>query len=203
MANRNTVREDDVDAFYHVYNRGIAKMDIFLDEDDYTFFEQLLARNLSLRKTADRFGRSHNNFANQVQIHTYCLMPNHFHLLLHQKEQKQVEKFMHSLSVTYCMYFNRKYKRRGPVFESRYKAVLIRNDSQLTHVSRYIHLNPIGYRVWDHSSYSDFVYEPREWVTTNFILGMFPSKKAYLDYVDDYEDVKRTNDKFKREIGEM
>jgi putative transposase len=129
-------------------------------------------------------------------------MPNHFHLLLRQKDQGDIEKFMRSLTIGYAMYFNKKYKRRGPIFESRYKAVRIHDDPQLTHVSRYIHLNPVGYRIWDRSSYSDYVYDPREWVTTSFILGMFPSKKAYLDYVDDYEDVKRANDKFKREVGE-
>jgi REP element-mobilizing transposase RayT len=203
MAYKNTRREDYDDQFYHVYNRGINKMEIFLDEDDYTYFEKLLARGLSKDKIHDKFSRTYSNFAENVEIHTYCLMPNHYHFLFHQKEVGDIEKFMRSVNIAYSMYFNRKYKRRGTLFESRYKAVLIHNDVQLAHVSRYIHLNPIGYRVWDHSSYSDFVYEPREWVTTDFILGMFPSKKAYLDYVDDYEDVKRANDKFHREIGDM
>jgi REP element-mobilizing transposase RayT len=203
MAYKNTRREDYDDQFYHVYNRGINKMEIFLDEDDYSYFEKLLARGLAKEKAYDKFSRQYSNFADDVEIHTYCLMPNHFHFLLRQKNSGSIEKFMRSVNVAYSMYFNKKYKRKGPLFESRYKAVLIKNDPQLTHVSRYIHLNPIGYRVWDHSSYSDFVYEPREWVTADFILGMFSSKKSYLDYVDDYEDVKRANDKFHREIGEM
>ena len=202
MPQKNIIRESDVDAFYHVYNRGVARMEIFLDEEDYSFFEMLLMRCLAPTTITDQFGRKRLNFYDQIQLHTYCLMPNHFHLLLWQKDQGNIEKMMRSVLTSYAMYFNRKYKRGGPVFESRYKAVRITNDAQLTHVSRYIHLNPVGYRVWDRSSYSDFVYEPREWITTNFILGLFPSKKAYLDYVDDYEDVKRANDKFKREIGE-
>jgi REP element-mobilizing transposase RayT len=203
MSYKNTRREDYDDQFYHVYNRGINKMEIFLDEDDYNYLEKLLARSLAKEKTHDRFSRAYSNFANDVEIHTYCLMPNHFHFLLKQKNAGSIEKFMRSVSVAYSMYFNRKYKRKGTLFESRYKSVLIRGDMKFTHVSRYIHLNPIGYRIWDHSSYSDFVYEPREWVTTNFIMSMFQSKKAYLDYVDDYEDVKRANDKFKREIGDI
>jgi len=202
MPHRNTVREDDTDTFYHVYNRGLNKMEIFLDDEDYNYFEKLLARSLIYNKSSDKFGRSYNNLHNKVQLHTYCLMPNHFHLLLFQKNQKDIEQLMKSISVSYVMYFNKKYKRRGPLFESRYKATLISDNECLAHVSRYIHLNPMGYRVWDRSSYSDFVYEPREWVATDFILGMFSSKKDYLDYVDDYEDIKRANDKFKREIGE-
>ncbi|MDR1969789.1 MAG: transposase [Candidatus Nomurabacteria bacterium] len=203
MAYKNTRREDCDDQFYHVYNRGINKMEIFLGEDDYNYFEKLLTRGLSKEKIYDQFSRQYSNFAGDVEVHSYCLMPNHFHFLLKQKNAGSIEKFMRSINGAYSMCFNRKYKRRGPLFESRYKAVLVKTDPQLTHVSRYIHLNPIGYRIWDHSSYSDFVYEPREWVTTDFVLDMFPSKKAYLDYVDDYEDVKRANDKFKREIGEM
>jgi putative transposase len=203
MAYKNTRRQDYEDQFYHVYNRGIAKMEIFLDDDDYNYFEKLIARALAKSKTLDNFSRPYSNFAKDVELHTYCLMPNHFHFLFKQKKAGAIEKFMRSLNVAYAMYFNRKYKRRGPLYESIYKAVLIGDDAQLTHVSRYIHLNPVGYRIWDRSSYSDYVYQPREWVTTDFILGLFPSKKAYLDYVDDYEDVKRANDKYHREIGEM
>jgi len=178
-------------------------MEIFLDEDDYGFFEMLLTRCLSSKTVTDKFGRKRPNFHGDIQLHTYCLMPNHFHLLLWQKDQGCIEKMMRGIMTSYSMYFNRKYKRRGPVFESRYKSVRIAGDAQLTHVSRYIHLNPVGYRIWDRSSYSDYVYDPREWVTADFILGMFKSKKHYLEYVDDYEDVKRANDKFKREIGDI
>jgi putative transposase len=203
MSHKNIRRLDDEDAFYHVYNRGVAKMEIFLDEDDYNFFETLLVRCLSPAIIADRFGRQRPNFNGSVQLHTYCLMPNHFHLLFWQKEQRAIGFMMRSVTIGYSMYFNRKYKRSGPVFESRYKSVRVKSDEQLTHVSRYIHLNPVGYRIWDRSSYSDYVYVPRGWVTTDFILSLFPSKKAYLEYVDDYEDVKRMNDKYKREMANL
>ncbi|MDR0591110.1 MAG: transposase [Candidatus Nomurabacteria bacterium] len=201
MAYKNTTRHDGDDSFYHVYNRGIAKMDIFLEEEDFSYFEKLLARSLSRKPVQDKYGRLYSNYFDAIQIHAYCLMPNHYHLLILQKNKGEIEKFMRSLNVAYSMYFNKKYKRVGPIFESRYKAVLITEDEQLRHVSRYIHLNPVGYRLWDHSSYSDHVYEARDWVTTDFILGMFASKQKYLDFVDDYEDVKRQNDRYKRVIG--
>jgi putative transposase len=130
-------------------------------------------------------------------------MPNHFHLLLHQKEQKQIEKFMNSVAVAYAMYFNRKYDRKGPLFESSYKAVRIRTDEQLEHVSRYIHLNPSSFRAWDYSSYSDYIFSPREWVSPDMILGLFGSKGGYSEYVDDYVDVNRANKEYFREIGDI
>jgi REP element-mobilizing transposase RayT len=201
MAYKNTFRNDYAEAYYHVYNRGIDKMLVFRDEDDYGYFENLLARHLSKKPTRDKFGREHKNYHGRVQIHSLCLMPNHYHFLFWQKDAGDIAQFISSLIIAYGMYFNKKYKRRGPLFESEYKAVNITEDPQLMHVSRYIHLNPLGYRIWDHSSYSDFAFEPRDFITTDLILGMFPSKQKYLDFVDDYEDVKRANDLYRREIG--
>ncbi|MCL2869949.1 transposase [Candidatus Saccharibacteria bacterium] len=202
MVYKNTARNDYGDAFYHVYNRGVDKMNIFRDEEDFRYFEYLLNRYLTSKPTADKLGRKYKNYYDQVAMHSYCLMPNHFHFLLWQKEAGDIKRFMASLGTAYGMYFNLKYKRRGPLFESEYKSVNITEDPQLVHVSRYIHLNPIGYRLWDHSSYSDYLYSPRDWITTSFILGMFPSKQKYLDFVDDYEDVKRANDKYKSLLDE-
>jgi REP element-mobilizing transposase RayT len=203
MAYKNTVREDDVDAYYHVYNRGLNKMNIFLDDMDYRYFEKILARCLVDKKEFDKFSRQYANYYDEVKLLAYCLMPNHFHLLLHQREQKQVEKFMNSLAVAYSMYFNKKYNRKGPLFESKYKSVRIRNDEQLEHVSRYIHLNPASFRTWDYSSYSDYIFSPRDWVSTDLVLSLLGSKNRYLEYVDDYEAVNKANKKYFREIGEV
>jgi REP element-mobilizing transposase RayT len=203
MPRKNTTREDDVDAFYHVYNRGNNKMDIFLDDSDYRYFEMLLARSLSPKKVFDKFSRQYSNFNGEVHIYAYCLMPNHFHFLLHQKDQKQIEKFMSSIATAYTMYFNRKHNRRGSLYESMYKSVRIKSDEQLIHVSRYIHLNPINYLTWDYSSYSDYMYGARDWITSGFILGMFKSPKLYADFTADYEDVKRANKENYIEIGDI
>ncbi|MDR0398060.1 MAG: transposase [Candidatus Nomurabacteria bacterium] len=202
MVRKNTYRTDYGDTYYHVYNRGIDGMELFRDEDDHRYFEYLIMRCLSPKPLKDSFGREYRNFYGLVRLHAYCLMPNHYHLLVWQKESGLISKFISAVCIPYGMYFNKKYKRQGTIFESKYKAVRVETDPQLMHVSRYIHLNPVGYRLWDHSSYSDYVYSPRDWVTTDFVLGLFPSKKAYLDFVDDYEDVKRANDKYKHEIGQ-
>lgn len=176
-------------------------MPIFRDDDDFRYMESLLARHLSEKTVRDKFGREYKNYYGRIQIHSFCLMPSHFHLLLWQKDVGDIAKFMSSVIIAYGMYFNKKHKRRGPLFESEYKAVDIAEDPQLMHVSRYIHLIPIGYRLWDHSSYSDFAFEPREFITTSTILSMFSGKQHYLDFIDDYEDTERLNALYKREIG--
>ena len=202
MPYKNVRRLEGDEAFYHVYNRGANKMGLFLDEADYEFFEGLLARLLAPQPRYDDFGRAYKNFHGAVELLAYCLMPNHFHLLLKQQHSGQIAEMMRSLAGGYSMYFNRKYRRKGAVYESRYKSVLLSTTEQLRHVSRYIHLNPVEYERWAHSSYDDYLYEPRDWLAPARVLETFRDTGEYSEYVDDYEDVKRENEKNQREIGE-
>lgn len=116
-------------AFFHVFNRGVAKQPIFLDEQDYRHF----LRRLQKLKSEKRFDH---------EIYAYVLMPNHFHLLL-QTKKTPLAKIMTSLLTSYSMYFNRKYQRVGPLFQNRFKSKLCDRDSYFLGASRYIHLNPI------------------------------------------------------------
>ena len=79
-----------------------------------------------------------------VEIHCFCLMPTHYHLILRQIQDEGIYRFMHKLGTAYAMYFNLKYKRRGVLFEGRYKAKPIETDEYMIHLSRYIHLNPLN-----------------------------------------------------------
>jgi hypothetical protein len=104
-------------------------------------------------------------------------MPNHFHLLLKQNNKRSMEGFMRSVITRYAQYFNKKYDRVGPVFQGRYKAVIIENDSYLLHLSRYIHLNPLV-NVSDltkaYSSYSEYLgLRKTEWLKPDIILKLF------------------------------
>jgi len=114
------------DGFYHVYNRGSEKRTIFRDPPDYFRFLKLLKNN------KNRFW---------VKILCYCLLPNHFHLLV--KGGCQLSDFMRVVGVGYAMYFNKRYKRVGPLFQGRFKSKLIDCEAGLLQVSRYIHQNPI------------------------------------------------------------
>ncbi len=114
----------------------------------------------------------------------------HFIFLIKQVEEGSIKEFVKSLCASYSMDFNKRHDRIGPLFESRYKAIPIDDDEYLSHISRYIHLNPIGFRSWEYSSYNDYLYDSKTWVKTNTILGMFRTKKHYIAFVDDYSELR-------------
>ena len=138
----NTIKERAPESNYHVYARGNNKQIIFIDNSDYDYFLNLLERYFSDELIIGKSGILYPNFINRVEIIAYCLMPNHFHLLLYQFGVMDMEMFMRSLMTSYSKYFNLKYKRTGYVFEGRYKAAIINSDEYLLHISRYIHQNP-------------------------------------------------------------
>lgn len=148
--------------YFHIYNRGNSKQDIFIDEEDYRRFIKLLylhnsKKNIRFRDlivyskiNAWDFQRGENI----VYIASYCLMPNHFHLYITsapipgmgaEEEQKiqNIALFMRKLCVSYSKYFNKKYNRTGSLFEGRFKAVHVKDDTQAKYLFSYIHLNPI------------------------------------------------------------
>ena len=133
--------------FYHVYNRGTNKTTIFEYDADYWWFMHLLyhcnqpdpfnSELIDLRDDLNLVRRD-----TLVDIGTYCLMPNHFHLLLHEKTDGNISQFMHKLGTAYSMYFNLKNNRVGHLFEGPFKARHIDTDEYLQHVFAYISLNP-------------------------------------------------------------
>jgi len=190
MPAKNTVKEYDERQYYHVYNRGVEKRDIFLDNQDYVVFLGLLKKYLTgenLEKSNNRHKFKH--LGDDVKLLSYCLMPNHFHLLLYQESEKGISQFMRKLATGYVMYFNNRYDRVGGLFQGRYKASLIASDPYLYHISRYIHLNPKNYLDYPYSSLR--YYERPEsspvWLTTENILDLFDnSPEQYRSFVEDY-----------------
>ncbi len=201
MPTKNRVKVYVPDTFYHLYNRGWNRSIIFQEDEDYVYFESLLARHLSLEPTVDSKGRECRWLHNEIQLNAYCLMPNHFHMLVYQTDPQAISKLMSSALTAYTMYFNKKYKRRGPLFESTYKAVPIADNPQLMHITRYIHLNHAEYRTWLYCSYDDYLGIAREWIETAPILELFTSKGKYKEFVDDYEDMQRLRDTIKSELA--
>lgn len=188
-------------SYYHVYNRGWNLGNIFIDDADRYYFENLLARHLSPEQGKDDTGRLFKHFYPDVHLIAYCLMGNHFHMLFYQyDDESAITRFMTSLITAYTAYFNKRHKRRGSLFESTYKAVWIENDIQLMHITRYIHLNHSKYRTWEHSSYQDYMGICRDWIDAKSILGLFSSSAVYEEFVSDYEDEQRERDSIKREL---
>ncbi len=203
MPSRNVKKEQAPDSYYHVYVRGGNKQKIFIDDADYKYFLKLFDRYLSQTPVISKTNEVYPNFQNKIEILAYCLMKNHFHILVYQYDVPFLEKFMRSIMISYSRYFNLKYKRTGPIYENRYKAVRIDQNTYLQHVSRYIHLNP---RVWERYRYSSLRYYRDEnvlfWLNTNRILEQFTSKQKYLEFVSDYEEMHDTLGEIQHQLAD-
>jgi putative transposase len=204
MPGRNTVRAYQNDCFYHVYNRGINKQPVFLEPTDYTVFLNLLKRYLSKIPESHPKNGSYPSFYYDVELLAFCLIPNHFHLLLYQVKDQGIANFLKSVSTSYGMYFNKKYGRVGPVFQGRFKASIVQKDAYLHHVSRYIHLNPTNYKTWDYSSYQYYCgNHSAEWLRTERVMELLDNdKEAYRTFVSDYEEQKALLDELKYELAD-
>lgn len=217
MPSKNRVKSYVANSYYHLYNRGVEKRDIFLDEQDYNVFlsylrtyllpkdeiylQQVITSpesSITDRSEASRLLRL-NNFSDNLRLISFCLMPNHFHLLIHQTEETVIDRFMKSLWTRYVMYFNRRHKRIGPLFQDLYKAVLLNSDEQFLWLTRYIHRNPLplligtDLRNYKYSSYQHFLgIKKEEWIHSEDILIFFSQGNfgvnSYLDFVEQKTD---------------
>ena len=134
--------------FYHVYNRGVEKRDIFLDHNDRERFLRMLyianaTKPVVFRTTKDVAYPLIDRGAQKLAIGAYCLMPNHFHLLVKETTEGGLSAFMEKLMTGYSMYFNKRYTRVGPLFQGRFKAEHVNRDEYLKYLFSYIHLNPV------------------------------------------------------------
>jgi putative transposase len=203
MPSRNVVKQDAPESFYHLYARGINRQKIFRDQADFVKFLQLFERYLSLQETKSSAGVSFPNYYNRLELLAFCLMSNHFHLLIYQRQPGVMSQFMRSLLTSYSMYFNKKYKRTGPLFESRYKASLISDDAYLEHISRYIHLNPRNWQTYEYSSLPYYLHQiSDEWIRPGRILSQFATPAEYVQFMEDYVQHKEMLDILKHELAD-
>lgn len=205
---------------YHVFNRTIEKKPAFTDKKEYerailslsyyrfdgSSFLRLSKVLILNKEDRELFFNKLKSGNKMVRILSYCLMPNHFHLLLEQLSDQGIKKYLSNFSNSYTRYFNTKHKRIGALFQGIFKAVRIEDDEQLIHVSRYIHLNPItsclvtekNLDTYSWSSFPEFIdRRDGELCDTRRILDFFPSKKAYwnfiynqIDYAKNLEQIK-------------
>lgn len=161
-------------AWYHVMNRGAGHRRIFLTHADRTRFLRLLG------EASEIFG---------LETHTYCLMDNHYHLLVCTPDAG-LSRAMRHLNGVYAQYFNRRNQRDGPLFRGRYAAFLVGSDAYRLQASRYIHLNPVDAGIvrrpeaYPHSSYRAYL-EPSAapaWLVTSTLLGQFGPFDAGREY---------------------
>jgi REP element-mobilizing transposase RayT len=169
-------------AFYHVTSRGNEQKDVFKSRRDREKFLEYLA------SATERYG---------AVIHAYCLMSNHYHLLL-ETPSGNLSQIMQHINSAYTTYFNIKRKRAGHLFQGRFKAILVEADAYATELSRYIHLNPVRVGIvakpenYPWSSYRNYIGNGNapEWLKREFIFGYFGKRAAdamknYRAFIED------------------
>ena len=166
-------------AIYHVMERGIRRQEIYREDVDYQAFMAIMKSALE---------------RNGCVLHAYCMMTNHFHILLETSETEP-GRFMKQLASCYAIYFNRKYTYTGHLFEGRYKACLVKDDAYFLQTSRYIHLNPVKAKMVEHpedypwSSYRTMLEMGDDKITEINRTRAYFGKNAgirYREFVEDF-----------------
>jgi len=202
---------------YHLFNRGVAKQDIFKTPDDCRHFLTTLSFYLEASPTAQLSKTDPEIIKDMLEtpaenpltsILAYCLMSNHFHLIAKQLVDDGIVSFIRRALDSYTRYFNTKYDRVGTIFQGRYKNVIIENSEQLMHLSRYIHLNPFIGRIvqkpeqyiW--SSYQLYLKnKTNRLCDPSMVLELFDSSpQKYQELVDDYSEYARSLADLKSEL---
>lgn len=199
--------------FYHIYNRGSEKRSIFENQRDYQRFLKTL-KYYQIEGPKPRFSKfpsltvtKLDNSNRLVEIIAYCLIPNHFHLLLKQVRDNGITEFLSKLSNSYTKYFNTKHSRVGHLFQGEFKAVIIERDEQLVHVSRYIHLNPIiaaltkNLEFYRWSSYPEYIgTNSNGFCLKDEVLGYFKNNQDYQQFVLDQVSYAQELESMKHQI---
>ena len=207
--------------YYHIYNRGIDKRVIFKSKKDYERFMTLLyiANSNDSFRLDGILNRQHKIFSEilmldkgkpLVSIGAWCLMTNHFHLLLRQEVDGGITKFMRKLGVGYSMFFNIKYQRKGALFGGLFKSKLIGvNDNYMIQLFGYIHINPLGIefpewkdqinksvvnmrkflKSYRYSSYLDYIGEDRvekNIIRTESFPDYFQGVQSFENFIENY-----------------
>jgi len=199
MPSKNLIKFYLPNSIYHIYNRGVEKRIIFEDEQDCNVFLSYIKEYLSPQGVTLRYRGLQGKYHNEITLLAFCLMPNHLHLLIKQTDKNSIKKFTQSLFTRYSMYFNKKYKRIGGLFQSTYKATNVIDTEHLLYISKYIHRNPGKINrelIKSHSSYSDYLgLTNTTWLDTKIVLDEFDKSsymkhnnvKTYKQFIEDYK----------------
>lgn len=202
-------RDISINQYYHIYNRGNDKKNIFLDERDFVRFLFLILYMQS-PVVLSNIGQIITNFIKHrmfniskdtlnkiisnrtVELIEFTIMPNHFHIIVKEIIEGGISKYMQRVQDAYTKYFNIKYGRTGHLLQGSYKNVRIKNNTQLLHLSAYIHKNPRELKRYKDkenqypwSSYQDFINKNRwaELLKTDIIIGQFNNQNEYEEFV--------------------
>lgn len=202
--------------YYHIFNRGINRQPTFLEKRDYVRALKTLSYyrpstspmrySQFLKKPIDERHELLTKLStqeHQITIVAYCLMPNHFHLLLKQNEEQGISTFLSNFQNSYTKYFDSKHKRSGALFDRQFKAVLVESENQLLHLTRYIHLNPYSSHLvnsdqittYPFSSLPEFLSGKYQLANPSVVLDIDP--KRYESFVLDNSDYQQQLERLK------
>ena len=169
--------------YYHIYNRGANREPIFREQDNYLFV---------LRK----FKQYSREYA--LIVIAYCLMPNHYHMLIRQDSDQPAGLLPQRVFNSYTKAYNKRYERSGTLFEGPYKVIHVKEHAHLLHLCRYIHANPVKdglaseLEQWPYSNYPEWTeLRPGTLVDRTFIQEHFASPESYRAFVMDYVQERR------------
>ena len=212
------------DYYYHVLNRSVGGVPIFTHQREYNRAKELIYYYRFKKATLSfsRFNRLNQSQKEEVlggfkkgglsvEIICFCLMPTHFHFLVKQTSRDGIINFIRRFQNSYARYFNFRHQRQGPLFQNRFKAILIEDNSQLLHLSRYIHLNPYASFLiktkkdllnYPWSSLPEYLGKRKGFCQPAIVLNQFKNPDAYQDFVFDRADYQRQLEKIKHLILE-
>jgi len=197
MASKNLLRTNEEGVYSHIYNKGIENKVIFNDKQDCETFLGYLKDYLTPPQAHENIkepfilhGRVYHgvphqpkNYLNKVELVAYNVMPDHFHLVLHQLVRGSMEGLIRSLCTRYSIYFNKKYKRTGSLFAGPYKSIKINSEHDLLHLTRFLH------HCAGNSSYTAYMSEKEtSWVKSQYVMSLIKVGNGnYKDFVENYE----------------
>jgi putative transposase len=172
--------------YYHIFNRGINRGKIFFSTENYNYCLRLI------QKYTELFN---------ISVIAFCLMPNHYHLVLRQNSEKNISDLMQLVFNAYVQAVNRKMGRKGTLFEGRFKHIQIDKENYVLHLCRYIHLNPVRAKLvkfpedWLFSNYQEWIGKRNsQLVDPGFIAAYFSNAREYQKFVMDYRSEKEIKD---------
>lgn len=205
---------------YHVYNRGVERRPVFMDKKEhqraadllgyYRFanlpmrYSQLLSLPSPAQETIWERMRKENNY--EALIFVYCLMPNHFHLVVKQLTDGGISRFLANFTNSYTKYFNTKHHRVGSLFQGPFKAVYVETDEQLLHLTRYVHLNPVASFIiklndlesYPWSSFPEYIGKNKTGICdTTWVQAHFATTQRYRKFVYDQAGYAQELEKIK------
>lgn len=193
--------------YYHIYSKSIAEFEIFRFRDEYvrmreTFrFYRTAIRRMSYSaamKFVDGPEAPQHHGPERFRLIAYCIMPTHFHLLVEQRTQNGISEFSRLSLESYTHFFNKKSRRKGPLWQSRFESRKVETDEDLLHMTRYIHLNPASAGLvkrpedWEFSSYHEYLRSPKTPPLCDFKKNVPLTSAAYKKFADDRIDYQRS-----------